>query len=148
MTTELSKPVARRIGDLVVTIAAEGIRVRWSGRRKTATLPLDVLRRMLDAQSVRTRRDAMALPLPPGWCPRPGEQVFVSAAVSPGCSVGRVRGVRVAVPEPWIRVAVGPPRRRRVLEVILDDVRPLPAALAAPEPERPLFDASIKQKEP
>ena len=136
MTTKLNKPVSRRIGDLVVTMTAGGIRVRRHGRRKTSTLPMKVLRGMLDAENVRSRADAFALPSPPGWCPRPGEQVFISAGVSPGDARGRVVSVRDGFPSLCIRMVLG---WHRELYATLGDVRPLPAALARPEPERPLF---------
>jgi hypothetical protein len=136
--------VSRRIvdplgDDLVVTITAEGIGVRWHGKRITATLPLGVLRDRLNAETVRSRKQAMKIAPPRGWCPEPRDEVFVSEIASPGCTVGRVRRVREAVPGPQIVVLVGPACRRRELTVGLDDVRPLPAALATPEPQRPLL---------
>ena len=144
MTTKLNKPVSRRIGDLVVTMAAEGIRVRRHRRQKTSTLPMEVLRGMLEAESVRSRREALALPLPRGWCPRRGEEVFLSTAVSPGCAIGRVQGVQYEIAGPCLRLLVGPRGHGRELYATLGDVRPLPAALATPEPERPLFSAMDK----
>lgn len=149
MTTPLNKPVTRRIGELVVTISAEGVSVRRPKGQKTAGLPWGVLSDLLNAENVRSRKKAMMLAPPRQWCPGVGDEVWLSADVSGRYAVGRVRAVRNGVVGvgPAIVVAVGPLCKRRELIVGLDDVRPLPAALATPDPPRPLFGKRVESGE-
>lgn len=107
MVTELTngKVVRRRLGDLVITLSAEGVALRRPGCRRTALVPVEeleaVLRRKLRCEPTRTRDRAFAEDLPPWWIPQLGDEVFLRT----GSPVkGRVVFCRPDLPETVVRV--------------------------------------------
>lgn len=127
MPTKLSKPLTRRIGELVVRLTDEGIEVRRHRQRRAA---LKVSwewfeRRVAEPPS---RKEAFEQPLPRGWIPKPGDEVFVAPIRGTLCrcvSTGLVIGVREAIPEAIIRVRLEYGRGRSEEQLILNKVRPL-----------------------
>ena len=143
MPTRLTKPVTRLIpGEMVISLAADGVRLRRPRGRREVLVPKSLLRELLDAENVRSRDDAMKLAPPLLWCPGRGETVYLAEDVAGRFQRGVVLRVDAAVPLPLIRVAVGPRWERRELTVTLDEVRPLPnaaATLGGKDARRPLL---------
>jgi hypothetical protein len=118
MPTTLKKPVTRRIGDRVVSIEAEGVRVRRFRRRVSILLPWSDLDLLLYAA---TRKEAFERPAPRGWVPSPGEWVYVR-----NTGIGRALVLRTvnAVPEMIVRVRLIGGRGAVERQVLLSEVRP------------------------
>ena len=105
MPTTLTKPVRRRIGELVVTLQADGLLVRRFRKRRAVRIPWEILDDLL--ATPRCRQAAFQRPAPRGWCPRPGERVFVRPIAGTLCrcvSSGLVVAVITAVPQPIVKV--------------------------------------------
>jgi len=141
MVTKLKKPVTRRIGERVVSIEAEGVRVRRLRRRASILLPWPELEARIfalyTALKATTRKQAFAVPLPRGWFPLPGERVFVR-----GTRIGRgivLRSIN-AVPEVIVRVRLIGARGATELQTKLSDVRPHRRDLE----EEPLFTETLE----
>ena len=135
MVTELSKPVRRRVGDLVVTIEADGIRLRRPGRRRSVLIPWKFCEEQFGdflSGAQQTCRRAFQRPPPHGWCPRPGDRVFVGRVPGTLCGLvsrGLVIRVIEAVPEPMIRVQLRYGRATTEEMLQLAETRPLSPAL-------------------
>lgn len=90
MTTRLTKPLTRRIGDTIVTISETHVEVRRVRHRQGARVALAELVAAVD--TVRPPR---------GWVPRTGELV----AVLPYRHRARVASVIQAIPELLVRIS-------------------------------------------
>lgn len=87
-----TRPLTRRVGDLVVTIGADGITVREFGRRRRVSVDWEWLFERLP-WGARTRSEAFRHAAPAGWMPAPGESVWVRAirgTISSQVSLGQV----------------------------------------------------------
>lgn len=114
MPTKLTKPVRRRIGDLVVTIDREALHVRQTHCRSGVSIGWSELAAAVDQPA--TIREAFEQPVPYGWAPRAGETVFVRREPSRTSRTGRlertsyrvgtVRATLPAVPDPLYRIDV------------------------------------------
>ncbi len=135
MPTKLTKPVRRRIGDLVVTLQADGLLVRRSRKRRAVLVPWTILDDLL--ATPRCRQEAFARPAPRGWCPRPGQKVFVRPIRGTLCrcvSCGLVIAVINAVPQPIVKVRLRYAGNTTDEQLDLCDTRPIgPQGLFAEE---------------
>ncbi len=126
MPTTLTKPVTRRIGDLVVRLTDKGLEVRrHRQRRPPLKLAWEVFEQQVDVPA--TRKAAFERPLPRGWLPKPGEKVFVAIVPGTLCacvSTGQVIQIIEAVPEPIVRVRLNSGRGCTEEQLYLSNVRP------------------------
>lgn len=130
MITKWNKPVRRRVGDLVVAIEEAGVRLRRPGRRRSVLIPWEWCEERFgpSLDGPRTRLLAFQTKAPRGWCPSPGEIVFVAAVPHTLCrcvSHGLVIRVIEQVPEPVIRVQLQYGRGRTEEMLPLSKTRPL-----------------------
>lgn len=121
----LTRQITRRIADLVVTIAEEGIKLRKfraRGNRSAKTISWTDLRALTGAGSQPNRTAAFRFVPLPGWCPKPGEHVYLHTKYK--YARGIVVHIHPAVPESFITVDLKAGNSRLVK---LSELRPAPA---------------------
>jgi hypothetical protein len=143
--TRLQKTLTRRIGDLVVSIGPEGLRVRLPRRRRSTMVTWQWLLERLPVVA-DSRREAFLAPLPPGWRPQAGDWVWVRpilGTMARQVSRGQVRAVLPGMGEEMIRVRLRYARGNADCDFALSNVRPAPGPphrSGDPGPQ-PLIDA-------
>ncbi len=125
MPTKLTRPVTRRIGDLVVTLREDGLHIRRPRARKGMTVGWSWLEDKLSQP--RTCTEAFESSLPRGWIPTIGERVWVRrrrGTLSNCVSRGDVLAIIPAVPQLLVKVQLSYGRSRVDVMLELSDVRP------------------------
>ena len=121
--TTLTKPLRRRVGDLVVTLDPEhGVGIRRIKMRATCWISLSELAAVLDKVSDH-RPTAFARPAPRDWLPRRGDQVFVRGRRPARARVLMVRN-SVFEPQFTVRFLDAWGKKIRDEEVLLSETRP------------------------
>lgn len=118
----LQRKVRRRVGNLVVSLTEDGLRLRRYRSREGITIPWGELAQRF-AQPARTRREAFARPLPRGWTPAAGSFVWVRGR---RFAAARVLRVLPGFPDPLVRIAYRYAGRMLEATVELDQLRPKP----------------------
>lgn len=137
---ELKRPITRRIGQVVVTLTADGILVRRFRRREAATSKVIGYATLLSqrgADPCKSRADAFSGYAPEGWQPKPGDSVWISYGKAGRASRGVVLSVISSVPNTLYSVAFKGWEKRGCLFEI-GDLRPAPAK--ADKVTRPLLE--------
>jgi hypothetical protein len=127
MTTRLGqKAIHRRVGDLMLDISEFGVVLRKSHQNGEVYWTWEELAERLDRP--RGRSEAFQRPLPRGWLPAVGEDVYVRALsgyLSNCVSRGLVLAVATAVPEPLVRVRLRYGRGKSEDQYTLSNLRPI-----------------------
>lgn len=120
MPTQLTKPLRRRIGELVVTLDAEGLTIRKVRKHKGICYTWADLMQGRPANAA----EAFASPPPRAWLPKVGEMVWcLTRGRMPRYRRRRVTRVMESVPEPLVYVREG----QTPLALPRSLVRPAPA---------------------
>jgi len=117
----LTRPVTRRIGKLVVTITPEGLILRRYRCRRAKTIVWAELG--ASTNPPRTAAEAFIRRLPRGWVPNLAEPVYFRNKHGDNQHLGHgvICGILAAVPDPIFQVRSA---RKRVRQFLLHDLRP------------------------
>jgi len=117
MPVELTKPLGRKIGRIVVIIDLDGLTIRRPGKKTGVRYAWTDLFRGHPGDAA----EAFAQPAPRGWCPQRGDVVWCRPT-GRGIKRRRVQSVVETLPEPLIFVRSG----KGVVPVNRSQCRPAP----------------------